>query len=169
MALRAAAAKGMAIGTIAATVAAALIVIAWPERPTAPVVEADRPGAQIAAPEIHLRAPSIEAPSIEKRAPERARAPVVARAIPVEITALPNAVGSPDAGPDRPGARAVEETPPLASRSIAFVSEPMQVARASIGEVEPPRRGALTRAMGTAAGAFRTAGTSVAGALKKVF
>jgi hypothetical protein len=34
---------------------------------------------------------------------------------------------------------------------------------------EPSRPGALTRAMGTTAGAFRTAGSSVAGAFKKVF
>jgi hypothetical protein len=39
----------------------------------------------------------------------------------------------------------------------------------SVDAKESPRPGALTRAMGTTAGAFRTAGTSVAGAFKKVF
>jgi hypothetical protein len=179
MAMRAAAAKALATGMIAATIVAALILIAWPQRSALPVDQAGGRNTPIAGRAISVGVigfpnvglvRSLE-PSVRKEALEKTRDPVVvARQMPVDIAALWNAASSPDAHAARPGARAIEEHPLLPGRPIAFVSELRAVSSMPISNQEPSRRGgALTRAMGTTAGAFRIAGTSVAGALKKVF
>lgn len=176
--MRAAAAKALASGMIAATVVAALILIAWPQRSALPVDQAGGRNTPIAGraisvgvvgfPDARLLR-SLE-PSVRKEAREKTRDPVVARQMPVDIAALGNAASLPDAHARRPGARGVEEHPLLPGRPIACVSELRRVSSVAISNEEPSRRGgALTRAMGTTAGAFRIAGTSVAGALKKVF
>ncbi len=164
-ALRSATAKGLAIGAIAGTFAAAAILIAWPEPTKAPdtaTLDTDRP-----APLITSRAVSIDLVGLPRA--RRAAIPSSNTApaqVAVEIAATPEPVAQNQAAP------AIDEAPLLSSRSIAWVSEEMRVSSVSLSvETDDPSRrgGALTRAMGTTAGAFRTAGTSVAGALKKVF
>jgi hypothetical protein len=176
-ALRSATAKGMAIGAIAGTFAAAAILIAWPEPTKAPdtaSLDADRP-----APLITSRAVSIDLVELPRArraaitssnaAPEQVAVQIAPRATAPEIVPAP---ATPEPVAQNQAAPAITEEPLLTSRSITLASEAMRASRISVSvdTNESSRRGgALTRAMGTTAGAFRTAGTSVAGAFKKVF
>ena len=163
-ALREATAKGLAIGAIAGTFAAAAILIAWPEPTKAPDtarLEADRP-----TPLITSRAVPIDLVELPRtRRAEIASSNTAPARVAVQV-ATPEPVAENQATP------AIDEEPLLSSRSIALVSQEMRVSSVSVSvETDGPSRrgGALARAMGTTAGALRTAGTSVAGAFKKVF
>jgi hypothetical protein len=167
MALRAVPAKGLAIGAIGGTFAAAAILLGWPEAPVGP--DARTPVAPSSAPLIASRAITIDIvnlPLAKRQPATRLLAVRSAEAVPPPI---PIAVDSQDPMPDTPTARSVEEPPLLVSRSSAFASDLPRLSSMSVDAKEPSRQDALTRAMGTTAGAFRTAGSSVAGALKKVF
>lgn len=179
-ALRSATAKGLAIGAIAGTFAAAAILIAWPEPTKAP--DTARLDADRATPLVTSRAVPIDlvelprtrrtATASSNAAPARVAVHVAARATPAETVPQPTASDTPEPVAQNEADPAIDEEPLLSSRSIALVSEEMRVSTVSVSvETDDPSRrgGALTRAMGTTAGAFRTAGTSVAGAFKKVF
>jgi hypothetical protein len=177
-ALRSAAAKGLAIGGIAGTFAAAAILIAWPEPTKAPDtarLDADRPTPLLitsrAVPIDLVELPRARRAEIgsSNTAPARVAVQAAARATAPETVPAP---ATPEPVAQNQAAPAIDEEPLLSSRSIAMVSEEMRVSSVSVSaetDDSSRRGGALTRAMGTTAGAFRTAGTSVAGAFKKVF
>jgi hypothetical protein len=165
--LRAAAAKGMAIGAIAGTFVAAAILIVWPERtqaPDPPAMDADRPAPLITSRPLPID--FVEGP----RARRAARGSSTTAPPPMVVQIVAPATTEPAARSQ--AAPAIGEEPLLSSRSVALASELMPVSSVSVSvetDESSRRGGVLTRAMGTTAGAFRTAGTSVAGALKKVF
>jgi hypothetical protein len=180
-ALRSATAKGLAIGAIAGTFAAAAMLIAWPEptkEPDTARLDADRPAPLItprAVPIGLVEVPRTRRAAIRssKTAPAQTAIHVAARVtMPPEAVPLPTVPAAPEPGARNEAAPAIDEEALLTSRSIAFGSEAMPVSSVSVPVelAESPRRsGALTRAMGTTADAFRTAGTSVVGAFRKVF
>jgi hypothetical protein len=161
--LRGTTAKAVALGTIAAVVAAALILRA-PSRdvPRTSVSARLIPITILALPRAASRAPMID--SVKPDAP-RVRATVARVAA--------GAIAPEEAPAQMPDSSAPNDEPsepsPLDSRSMTFVAEPRLVEGAQIVSIDAARRGAITRALGTTAGAFRTAGSSVAGAFRKVF
>jgi hypothetical protein len=163
MALRAVPAKGLAIGAISGTFVAAAILLGWPESPAGPgarVVES-------AEPLIASRALAIDILNLPLARTQPVTLPIERRSANAVQPSI--AADSPEPTPETPAAQSVEEPPLLASRSSAFASDLPRMSGMAVDGNEPSRPGALTRAMGTTAGAFRTAGSSVAGAFKKVF
>jgi hypothetical protein len=168
--LRVAAAKGIAIVAIGGTFAAAAILISWPRATRQRVVPSIDAGPSVAL--LSSRAISVhvlELPrAISRLAPEVEATRV--RTSVEKPTPLPDASASFVVSADPSPVRVIDEPPLLASRSSAYGSELIRMSNVPIDRKDPSRQaGALTRAMGTTAGAFRTAGISVAGAFKKVF
>jgi hypothetical protein len=164
MALRAAPAKGLAIGAIAGTFTIAAILLGWPD-PAPLLVSRVIPMDVRGLPLVRTRPPAL---SLEQHS-RPARPPVATR--PAEAVPLSIAAISPEPAAESPAVRSVEEPPMLSSRSMTtFSANLIRVSRGSVETPEPSRQsGAVTRAMGTTAGAFRTAGTSVASAFRRVF
>jgi hypothetical protein len=163
MVLRAAQAKGLAIGAIAGTFTAAAILLGWPESPPLIVsraIQIDMRG----LPLVRTRPVAV---SVEPHA-RPPRQPVAAR--PADAVPLSVASTSPEPVAETPAVQPVEEPPMLSSRPMTSGANLMGMSRVSVETPESSRQsGALTRAMGTTAGAFRTAGTSVASAFRRVF
>jgi len=178
-ALSSATAKSLAIAAIAGMFAAAAILIAWPEPTQAPDtarLDADRPAPLItsrAVPIDIVGLPRARLAAIGSSNTGRTRPAihVVRVTTPAEAVLLPTVRATPEPPAQNEAAPAVGDEPPLPSRSIALAFEPMRVSSVSVAAQtdESSRRGPLTRAMGTTAGAFRTAGSSVATAFRKVF
>jgi hypothetical protein len=170
MALRAAPAKGLAIVTIAGTFVAAAILLVWPVPTKSPGGSAPITARAIPIQTLELPRATLDITVLPGAVRRHAAAPGAMRTKSGETVALAAAPAPPAPAPEWQFVTAADERPLLASRSSATTSDLVQMSSVPVDRKEPSRpSGALTRAMGTTADAFRTASSSVAGALRKVF
>jgi hypothetical protein len=170
MALRAAPAKGLAIVTIAGTFVAAAILLVWPVPTKSPGGSALITARVIPIQMVQLPRATRDIAVLPRAARRHAAAHGAMRTKSGATVALAAAPAPRAPAPESQLVPAADERPLLASRSSATASDLVRMSSVPVDRKEPSRPpGALTRAMGTTADAFRTAGSSVAGAFKKVF